>query len=129
MLRFRWSRLRRLYGDGAAVIDEAIIGAAPWRWRTGRLNRRDGEMDDGSSSGEVDEGCRAVAVDDIVGKRLRLGSGEGADGGGWGFAAGAERLWRPGISNAEKEVMGGGTMTYGRACPKYRVCYKSTPTD
>ena len=29
--------------------------AAPWRWRTGRLNRRDGEMDDRSSSGEVDE--------------------------------------------------------------------------
>ena len=25
-------------------------------------------------------------------KRLRLGSGEVADGGGWGFAAGAERL-------------------------------------
>ena len=66
MLRFRWSRLRRRYEDGAAVIDEAIIGAAPWRWRTGQLNRRDGEMDDESSSGEVDEGRRAVAVDDIV---------------------------------------------------------------
>ena len=47
-LRFRWSRLRRRYGDGAAAIDEAIVGAAPWRWRTGRLNRRDDEMDDGS---------------------------------------------------------------------------------
>ena len=34
----------------------------------GRLNRRDGEMDDGSSSGEVDEGRPAVAVDDIVGE-------------------------------------------------------------
>ena len=45
------------------------------------------------------------------GKRLRLGSGEVVDGGGWGFAAGAERLWRPGISNGEKEAMGGGTMT------------------
>ena len=55
MLWFRWSRLRRRSGDGAAVIDEAIIGAAPWRWRTGRLNRRDDEMDDKSSSGEVDE--------------------------------------------------------------------------
>ena len=42
------------------------------------------------------------------GKRLRLGSGEVADGGGWGFAAGAERLWRPGISNGKKEAMGGG---------------------
>ena len=68
MLRFRWSRLRRSAGDGAAAIDEAIIGAVPWRWRTGRLNRRDGEMDDGSSSGEVDEGRRAVAVDDVVGE-------------------------------------------------------------
>jgi len=56
MLRFRWSRLRRPCGVGAAAIDEAIIGAAPWRCRTGRLNQRDGEMDDGSSSGEVDEG-------------------------------------------------------------------------
>ena len=44
-------------------------------------------------------------------KRLRLGSGEVADGGGWGFAAGTKRLWRPGISNGEKEAMGGGTMT------------------
>ena len=107
MLRFRWSRLRRRCGDGAAAIDEAIVGAAPWRWRTGRLNWRDDEMDNGSSSGEVDEGRRVVAVDDIVGKRLRLGSVEVADG-GWGFAAGAERLWRPGISNGKKEAMGGG---------------------
>ena len=42
------------------------------------------------------------------GKRLRLGSGDVAGGGGWGFAAGAERLWRPGISNGEKGAMGGG---------------------
>ena len=53
--------------------DEAIVGAAPWRWRTGRLNRRDGEMDDGSSSGEVEEGRRAVAVDDIVGEEASAG--------------------------------------------------------
>ena len=66
MLRFRWSRMRRRCGDGAAAIDEAIVGAAPWRWRTGRLNRRDGDMDDESSSGEVDEGRRAVALDDVV---------------------------------------------------------------
>ena len=108
MLRFWRSWLTRRCGDGAAAIDEAIVGAAPWRWRTGRLNRRDDEMDDGSSSREVDEGRRAVAVDDVVRKRLRLGSGEVADGGGWGFAAGAERLWRPGISNCKKEAMGGG---------------------
>ena len=66
MMRFQWSRLRRRCRDRAAAIDEAIVGAAPWRWRTGRLNRRDGEMDDGSSSGEVDEGRRAIAVDGIV---------------------------------------------------------------
>ena len=62
MLRFRWSRLRRRCGDGAAAIDEAIVGAAPWRWRTGRLNRQD----DRSSYGEVDKGRRAVAVEDVV---------------------------------------------------------------
>ena len=73
MLRFWWSRLRRRGGDGAAAIDEAIIRAAPWRWRTGRLNRRDDEMDDGSSSGEVDEGRRAVAVDDVVGEEALAG--------------------------------------------------------
>ena len=49
-----------------AAIDEATVGAAPWWWRTGRLNRRDDEMDNGSLSGEVDEGCRVVAVDDVV---------------------------------------------------------------
>ena len=73
MLRFWWSRLRRCCGDAAISIDEAIVGAAPWRWRTGRLNRQDGEMDDGSSSGEVDEGRRAVAVDDIVGEEASTG--------------------------------------------------------
>ena len=73
MLRFRCSRLRRRCGNGAAAIDEAIIGAAPWRWRIGRLNRRDGEMDDGSSSGKVDEGRRAVVVDDIVGEEAPAG--------------------------------------------------------
>ena len=40
------------------------------------------------------------------GKRLWLGSGEVADRGGWGFAARAERLWGPGISNGEKEAIG-----------------------
>ena len=73
MLRFRWSRLRRRCGDGAATIDEAIAGAAPWWWTTRRLNRRDDEMDDGSSSGEVDEGRRAVAVDDVVGEEAPAG--------------------------------------------------------
>ena len=59
--------------DGATTIDEAIIGATPWRWRTGRLNRRDGEMDNGSSSREVEEGRRAVAVDDVVGEEPPAG--------------------------------------------------------
>ena len=57
MLRFQWSRLRWRYGDGAAAINMAIVGATPCRWRTGRLNPWDDEMDEGSSSGEVDEGC------------------------------------------------------------------------
>ena len=73
MMRFWWSRLRRHCGDGAAAIDEAIVGAAPWRWRTGWLNQWDGEMDDESSSGEVDEGRRAVALDDVVGEEAPAG--------------------------------------------------------
>ena len=73
MLRFWWSRLWRRCGDRAAAIDEAIVGAAPWRWRTGRLNRLDDGMDDGSSSGEVDEGRRAIAVDDVVGEEAPAG--------------------------------------------------------
>ena len=47
--------------------------AAPWRWRTGWLNRRDDEIDDGSSSGTVDEGRRGVAVDDVVGEEAPAG--------------------------------------------------------
>ena len=73
MLRFRWSMLRWCCEDGAGVIDKAIVGAAPWRWRTGRLNRRDDEMDDRSSSGEVNEGRRAIAVDDVVGEEAPAG--------------------------------------------------------
>ena len=107
MLRFRWSRLRRRCGDGAAAIDEAVVGAAPWRWRTGRLNRRDDEMDDGSSSREVDEDVELLRWTTSSGTRLRLGSGDVADRGAWVFAAGAERLWWPGILNGEKGAMGG----------------------
>ena len=32
------------------------------------MNRRDNEIDNGSSSGMVDEGRRGVAVDDVVGE-------------------------------------------------------------
>ena len=28
------------------MIDEANVGAAPWRWRTGRLIRQDDEIDE-----------------------------------------------------------------------------------
>ena len=73
MLRFRWSRLRLRCGDGAPAIEEAIVRADPWRWRTGRLNQRDDKMDDGSSSVEVDKGRRAVVVDDVVGGEAPAG--------------------------------------------------------
>ena len=53
--------------------DEGNIEATPWRWRTGWLNRRDDQIDDGSSSGTVDEGRRGVAVDDIVGEEAPAG--------------------------------------------------------
>ena len=39
----------------------------------GRLNRREDEMDDGSASEEVDEGCRAIVVDDVVGEEAPAG--------------------------------------------------------
>ena len=53
--------------------DEGNVGAAPWRWRTGWLNRRGDEIDDGSSSGTVDEGRRGVAMDDVVGEEAPAG--------------------------------------------------------
>ena len=75
-------------GEDAAVPMEQVK-AALWGWsnRDRRGNRRssslevedgaaepgDGEMDDGSSSTEVDEGRRAVAVDDVVGEEAPAG--------------------------------------------------------
>ena len=53
--------------------DEGNVGAAPWRWRTRWLNRRDDKIDDGSSSDTVDEGRRGVAVDDVVGEEAPAG--------------------------------------------------------
>ena len=65
-----------------------------------------------------------------AGKRLRLGSGDVADGGGWGFAAGAERLWRPGISNGEKGAMGGGEACHRNTLVQNVGCVtKVPPTD
>ena len=37
------------------------------------MDRRDDEIDDGSSSGTVDEGRRGVAVDDVVGEEAPAG--------------------------------------------------------
>ena len=70
-------------GEDAAVLVEQGK-AALWGWSSrdrrgdrrssslevedGAVERRDDEIDDGSSSGEVDEGRRAVAVDDVVGE-------------------------------------------------------------
>ena len=108
-------------GEDAAVPVEQVK-AALWGWSS-----RDGRGDRQSSSLEVEDGAAEPAgrhdgsssggwMRDIEllwwmtssGKRLRLGSSDVADGGGWGFAAREERLWRPGISNGEKEAMGGG---------------------
>ena len=85
MLRFRWSRLRLRYGDGAAVIDEAIVGAAPWRWRTGRPNRRDGEMDEDPHPGRWTRDVELLRWTVSSGKRLQLGGGRSRV---WGFVVG-----------------------------------------
>ena len=66
----------------------------------------------------------------MSGKRLRLGSGDVADRGGWGFAARAERLWRPGILNGEKGAMGGGEAWLRDALVQNVGCVtKVPPTD
>ena len=57
----------------------------------GRLIRLDDEIDNGSSSGAVDEGRRAVAVDDVVGEE----SPAGRRSGGRLRSVGFRRLWRP----------------------------------
>ena len=67
--------------------DEWNVGAAPWRWRTGWLNQRDGEIDDGSSSIMVDEGRQGVAVEDVVGEEaLAMWQTEEGVGASWVFA-------------------------------------------
>ena len=106
MLRFRWSRLRRRCGDGAAAIDEAIVGAARWRWRTGRLIRQDDEIDDGSSPGAVDEGRPAVAVDNVVGEESLAGQWLG---GRW-RSVGFRGFWRPRCTNGGTKGKVGGAM-------------------
>ena len=85
------------------MIDEANIGATPWRWRTGRLIRRDDEIDNGSSSGAVDEGQRAVAVDDVVGEESPAGRRSGRRRRSVGFRG----FWRPRGTNGGGEGGGG----------------------
>ena len=77
------------------MIDEANMGATPWRWRTGRLIRQDNEIDDGSLSGAVDEGRRAVAVDDVVGEE----SLDGRRARGRRRSVGFRGFWRPRCTN------------------------------
>ena len=57
----------------------------------GRLIRRDDEIDNGSSSGAVDEGRRAVAVDDVVGEE----SPAGRRSGGRRRSVGFRGFWQP----------------------------------
>ena len=106
------------------MIDEANVGAAHWRWRTGRLNRRDDEIDDRSSSGAVDEVRRAVAADDVVREEAPAGKWSGGGCRSMGFC----RFWRPLCTNGQAKEAGGGTMAKGRACLKCGVSYESTPT-
>ena len=77
------------------MIDEENVGEAPWRWRTGRLIRRDDEIVEGSSYGVVDEGRRAVAVDDVVGEE----SPAGRRSGGRRRSVRFRGFWRPQCTN------------------------------
>lgn len=106
VLGFRWGRLRQRCGDGGGAIDEANVGAAPWRWRTGRLIRRDDEIDDRSSSGAVDEGQRAIAVDNIVGEE----SPAGRRSGGRRRSVGFHGFWWPRCTNGGNKGEGRGAM-------------------
>ena len=72
----------------------------------GWLNRRDDEIDDGSSSGAVDEGRRGVAVDDVVGEEAPAG---------WRTEEGVGlcRFSRPWCMNWWADGMGGGNHGLG----------------
>ena len=86
--------------------DEGNVGEAPWRRRTRWLNRRDDEIDDGSSSSMVDEGRRGVAVDDIVGEEApaRWRTEEGV---------GLREFYRRRFTNAWADGMGVGNHGLG----------------
>ena len=93
-------------GNGGGAKDEGNIGADPWRWRTGWLNRWDDEIDDGSSSGMVDEGRRGVVVDDVVGEEAPAGwrAEEGV---------GLRRFSQHRCMNGWADGMGGGNHSLG----------------
>ena len=77
--------------------------------RMGRLIRRDDEIDDGSSSGAVDEGRRAVAVDDVVGEESLARQRSG----GRRRSVGFRGFWRPWCMNGSTDGMGGGNHGLG----------------
>ena len=92
--------------NGGGAKDKGNVGAAPWTWRMGWLNRRDDEINDGSSSGAMDEGHQGVAVDDVFGEetptewRTKVGVGLR------GFS-------RPRCMNEWADGMGGGNHGLG----------------
>ena len=85
--------------QGGGPQHEGNIGEAPWRWRMGWLNRRDDEIDNGSSSSMVDEGRRDVAVYDVFGEEAPAGwrTEEGV---------GLRRFSRPRCANGWADGMG-----------------------
>ena len=68
----------------------------------GRLIRQDDEIDNGSSSGAVDEGRRAVAVDDVVGEESPAGRRSGDRWRSVGFRG----FWRPRCTNGGRRGRG-----------------------
>ena len=80
----------------------------------GQLNRRDDEIDNGSSSGTMDEGRRAVAVDEVVREEALAWWRKAAV--GWQTEeCGVSRLVERGFGGlgvrmGKMEGMGGGTM-------------------
>ena len=103
--------------------DEGNVGAAPWRWRTVWLNWRDDEIDDGSSSGTVDEGRRGVAVDNVVGEEAPTGWRTEQ---GVGFRRGFSR---PRCTNRWEDGMAVGNHGLGTCLSEMWVSYESTTTD
>ena len=74
-----------------------------------RLIRRDDEIDNGSSSGAVDEGRRAIAVDDVVGEE----SPAGRRSGGRRRSVGFHWFWWPRCTNGWADGMGVGNHGLG----------------